>query len=112
MAADYTITATLATIFLEKRTVGATVPFFRGTVTGTVTVTVPLSNGLRKMRIPLRGRGKSGGGRVVYGFHSPDYPGVPMLLFAKSAADDPTADERKRPVALSAVLQAPFGVEP
>ncbi len=63
------------------------------------------------MRIPLQGRGKRGGGRVVYWFHSTDYPVVLMLLFAKNAAADLTAEERKRLVALSAMLTAQLGVE-
>lgn len=67
------------------------------------------THGLRKMRIPLRGRGKSGGGRVVYWFHSPDYPVVLMLLFAKNVAGDLTADEKKHLVALGAILQAELG---
>ena len=78
----------------------------------TAGVLIKGTNGLRKMRIPLRGRGKSGSGRVVYWFHSPDYPVVLMLVFAKSAAGDLTADERKRLVALSVLLQAQLGVEP
>jgi hypothetical protein len=69
------------------------------------------ANGLRKMRIPLQGRGKRGGGRVVYWFHSPDFPVVLMLLFAKSAAADLTAEERKRLAALSAMLKSQLGVE-
>lgn len=68
-------------------------------------------NGVRKMRIPLQGRGKRGGGRVVYWFHSVNYPVVLMLLFAKNAAADLTSADRKRLVALSAMLMAQFGGE-
>ena len=77
----------------------------------TAGVLIKGTKGLRKIRVPLRGRGKRGGGRVVYWFHSPDYPVVVMLLFAKSAAGDLTADEIKHLVALSAVLQAQLGGE-
>ncbi len=66
-------------------------------------------NGVRKMRIPLRGRGKRGGGRVVYWFHSTDYPAVLMLVFAKNRAADFSAAERKYLVSLSATLLAHFG---
>ena len=61
-------------------------------------------SGVRKMRIPLQGRGKRGGGRVVYWFHSFDYPAVLMLVFAKNEAADLTGEERKRIVSLSAML--------
>lgn len=66
-------------------------------------------NGVRKLRIPLQGRGKRGGGRVVYWFHSPDYPAVLMLMFAKNAVADLTAMDRKRLAALSAMLTGQFG---
>jgi hypothetical protein len=68
-------------------------------------------NGVRKMRIPLRGRGKRSGGRVIYWFHSPDYPAVLMLVFAKNEAGDLTSDERKRLAALSAMLMGQLGGE-
>jgi len=68
-------------------------------------------NGFRKMRIPLRGRGKRGGGRVVYWFRSTDYPAVLMLLFAKSAAADLSGEDRKRLAAIGTRLMAQFGAE-
>lgn len=68
-------------------------------------------NGVRKMRIPLQGRGKRGGGRVVYWFHSSDYPAVLMLVFAKNEAADLTVEERKRLLSLSAMLTAQLGGE-
>lgn len=69
------------------------------------------TNGLRKMRIPLQGRGKRGGGRIVYWFHSTDYPAVLMLLFAKNEAAELTAEQRKRLVALAATLTGQLGGE-
>jgi len=68
-------------------------------------------SGLRKMRIPLQGRGKRGGGRIVYWFHSTDYPAVLMLLFAKNEAADLSAEQRKRLVALGARLAGQLGGE-
>jgi hypothetical protein len=53
------------------------------------------TNGLRKMRIPLQGRGKRGGGRIVYWFHSQRYPAVLMFVFAKGASQDLSSAERK-----------------
>jgi hypothetical protein len=53
------------------------------------------TGGLRKMRVGIAGRGKRGGGRVVYWFHSADYPIVLLAMFAKNEASDLTAAERK-----------------
>jgi len=53
------------------------------------------TNGLRKLRIPLRGRGKRGGGRVVYWFHSERFPAMLMFVFAKNASQDLSSAERK-----------------
>lgn len=65
--------------------------------------------GFRKMRIPLGTQGKRGGGRVIYWFHSIDYPAVLVLVFAKNAAADLTSDDRKRLVAIGKKLLAHFG---
>jgi hypothetical protein len=52
------------------------------------------TGGLRKMRVGLEGRGKRGGGRIVYWFHSEGYPVVLLAMFAKNEASDLTASER------------------
>jgi hypothetical protein len=54
------------------------------------------TNGLRKLRIALQGRGKRGGGRVIYWYHSDGYPAVLLAVFAKNEASDLTTDQRKR----------------
>lgn len=72
-------------------------------------VVIPGTGGLRKMRIPLQGRGKRGGGRVIYWFHSTSLPVVLMLAFAKNMADDLSPEERHRLTALSAVLLEQLG---
>jgi hypothetical protein len=69
------------------------------------------TGGLRKMRIPLAGRGKRGGGRVVYWFHSPDVPIMLLLVFAKNAADDMSAIQRKHLTTLAETLLHSFGVK-
>lgn len=51
-------------------------------------VLIPGSGGLRKMRVALHGRGKRGGGRVIYWFHSPGFPAVLLWAFAKNEAAD------------------------
>ena len=53
------------------------------------------SGGLRKMRIPLQGRGKRGGGRVIYWFHALHLPVVLLFAFAKNEASDLTPDQVK-----------------
>lgn len=52
------------------------------------------TGGLRKMRIGFGDRGKRGGGRVVYWFHSEGYPIVLLAMFAKNESSDLTAVER------------------
>jgi hypothetical protein len=54
------------------------------------------SRGLRKLRIALAGRGKRGGGRIIYWYYSPGFPAVPLWVFAKNEADDLTAAQLKR----------------
>ena len=72
-------------------------------------VVVPGTGGLRKLRIALRGRGKRGGGRVIYWFHSLGYPAVLMLVYAKNEASDMTPEQRKRLTELSITFVAHYG---
>ncbi len=51
------------------------------------------TGGLRKARIPLEGRGKRGGGRVIYWFHSDQYPAALLWVFAKNEGADLTKDQ-------------------
>lgn len=67
------------------------------------------SKGLRKMRIALAGRGKRGGGRIIYWYHSPGYPVVLLWVFAKNEADDLTAVQLKRLIAETDHLIEDFG---
>jgi len=66
------------------------------------------TGGLRKMRVPLQGRGKRGGGRVIYWFHSKGYPAVLLWVFAKNEASDLTADQRKQLAAVAGGLLGDF----
>lgn len=72
-------------------------------------VVIPGSKGLRKMRIGLAGRGKRGGGRIIYWYHSPGFPAVLLWVFAKNEADDLTAAQMKRLVAEADRLIDDFG---
>ncbi len=44
--------------------------------------------GIRKVRVALAGRGKSGGARVIYYFHSKAIPLLVISVFAKNAKAD------------------------
>jgi hypothetical protein len=59
------------------------------------------TSGLGKIRIPLEGRGKRGGGRVVYWFHSNGYPAVLLWAFAKNEAADLSHEQRSRVMAVA-----------
>jgi hypothetical protein len=67
------------------------------------------SKGLRKIRIALAGRGKRGGGRIIYWYHSPEYPAVLLWIFAKNEADNLTAAQLKRLVSETDHLIEDFG---
>jgi len=67
------------------------------------------TGGLRKMRIALQARGKRGGGRVIYWFHSEGYPAVLLWAFAKNEAADLTAGQRSRLIAVANALLDDFG---
>lgn len=69
------------------------------------------TGGLRKARVPLAGRGKRGGGRVIYWYHSPGYPAVLLWVFAKNEASDLTADQQKALSRAAAGLLDDFGAQ-
>jgi hypothetical protein len=62
---------------------------------------IPGTGGLRKVRIPLQGRGKRGGGRVIYWYYNAGYPAILMWAFAKNEASDLTPAQKKSLVAMS-----------
>lgn len=65
--------------------------------------------GIRKMRIGMGGRGKRGGGRVIYWFHSGAYPAVLLWVFAKNEAGDLTAAQSKMLKSVADALLEDFG---
>lgn len=67
------------------------------------------SKGLRKLRIALAGRGKRGGGRIIYWYHSRGFPAVLLWVFAKNEADDLTAVQLKRLLDETGQLIEDFG---
>lgn len=54
-------------------------------------------------------RGKRGGGRVIYWFHSEGYPAVLLWAFAKNEAADLTNEQRNRLKAVANALLDDFG---
>ena len=61
------------------------------------------TGGVRKVRVALAGRGKSGGARVIYYFHSERLPLFALTVFAKNERADLTAAQRN---AMAAVVRA------
>ena len=64
------------------------------------------SGGLRKLRWGARGRGKRGGVRVIYYWHSGEQFHCMLLLYAKSAQDDLTPAQLR---VLRRLVQEEFG---
>jgi len=64
--------------------------------------------GLRKLRIPLQGRGKRSGGRVIYWYYNEGYPAVLMWAFAKNEADDLSPSQKKQLVSASEAFTRQF----
>ncbi len=61
----------------------------------TAGVIIKGTGGLRKMRIPLQGRGKRDGGRIIYWFHIEGYLALLMWVFAKNEAEDLSPKQAK-----------------
>ena len=53
------------------------------------------TGGIRKVRFAAKGKGKSGGVRVIYYYHSDLMPLYALMLYAKNEQAELTADDRK-----------------
>ncbi len=69
----------------------------------------PGTGGLRKVRIPLKGRGKRGGGRLITFFHDVDMPVFLIAVYAKNVQGDLDSRQRKAATALTTAIRAQFG---
>lgn len=58
-------------------------------------VVIPGTGGIRKVRWAASGRGKRGGARVIYYFHSGDLPLFLLTAYAKNVADDLSAKQKR-----------------
>ncbi len=67
------------------------------------------AGGLRKVRIPLQGRGKRGGGRLITFFHDTGMPVFLIAAYAKNDRADMDQDQRKRATALTDAIRAQYG---
>ncbi|MEP7351337.1 MAG: type II toxin-antitoxin system RelE/ParE family toxin [Sphingorhabdus sp.] len=70
---------------------------------------VSLGGGLRKVRIPRAGGGKSGGYRTLYVFGGRTMPLLLVTVFAKNEKDNLTKAEQAAAVTLSKRLIAAYG---
>lgn len=64
------------------------------------------TGGVRKVRYGARGKGKSGGVRVIYYFYDQDMPIYALLVYGKNERADLTAEQRKAIAAFAAAIKA------
>jgi hypothetical protein len=74
-------------------------------------VVVRGAKGLRKLRIALQGRGKRGGGRVIYWYHNEGHPAVLLTIYPKSEAGDLTLEQLRRFAAVGAAIVEEVGAK-
>ena len=67
---------------------------------------VPGTGGVRKMRIALPGRGKSGGARVIFYYQDDEWPVLLLEVFAKNEQANLTKAQRNALAKLIAELKA------
>jgi hypothetical protein len=70
---------------------------------------VSLGGGLRKIRIPREGGGKSGGYRTLYVFGGTHMPIFLVTVFAKNEKDNLSAGEQASAIHLSKILIDTYG---
>jgi hypothetical protein len=66
---------------------------------------IPGTSGIRKVRWARAGSGKRGGVRVIYFFHDRAMPIYLLLVYAKAARTDLSADEKRRVASLARALK-------
>jgi hypothetical protein len=67
------------------------------------------TGGVRKLRWALQGRGKRGGARVIYFFHSEDIPLFALDIYAKNEKSDLSAEDRNDFKRLTKLLVQSYG---
>ena len=69
---------------------------------------IPHSGGLRKVRMKLPGRGKSGGARVIYLHLEERSIIVFVYVYTKAKSEDPSAEQLKRLRAAVVIIKQEF----
>ncbi len=70
---------------------------------------VPGTGGVRRLRWALAGRGKRGGARVIYFFHSADVPLFALTAYAKNTRADLSQADRNGFRRLARLLVESYG---
>src|ERR1700694_6352723 len=70
---------------------------------------IPESGGVRKLRWAAKGKGKSGGVRVIYYFHSEAFPVFLLTVYAKNQKANLTKAERNELKAFVPLLVKNYG---
>jgi hypothetical protein len=67
---------------------------------------IPGTGGVRKVRFAARGKGKSGGVRVIYYFFDEENPLYALFLYGKNEQTNPTPEQQKGFAAFAARIKA------
>ncbi len=70
---------------------------------------VPGTGGVRKLRWGVEGRGKRGGARVIYFYHSADIPLFTLTAYAKNERADLSQNDRNDFRQLTKLLAETYG---
>lgn len=64
------------------------------------------TGGVRKVRFAAKGKGKSGGVRVIYYFYDQEMPIYALLIYGKNERADLTPDQRKSVASFAAAIKS------
>ena len=64
------------------------------------------ASGVRKLRFGAKGKGKSGGVRVIYYFYDRDMPIYALLIYGKNEQADLSAEQRMAVASFAAAIKA------
>lgn len=67
---------------------------------------IPSTGGIRKLRWGAKGKGKSGGARVIYYTYDESRPIFALLIYGKGEADNLTAEEKRALSRIAAEIKA------
>ena len=64
------------------------------------------TGGVRKVRFGAKGKGKSGGVRVIYYFYDQEMPIYALLIYGKNERADLTPEQRKAAASFAAAIKS------